>query len=452
MKKNDIIEIEITALSSECSGIGKKDGMVIFVPFSAIGDKLKVRILKVNKTYAYAKIEEIIAPSPDRITPDCPVYSKCGGCSLRHISYEAELAAKQRFVHDAFTRIGGLSPQFLPIIANDEIYGYRNKLQMPIGTDYDGNLTAGFYAFHSHRIIPCKKCLLQPDIFSDIVNEFLKSAQELNSPAYDERTRKGILRHIYLRKGHYSGEIALCIVAAKYTSALKELSEKLCGKFSQINTSVININPEDTNVILGDKEIALQGDGIISDTMCGNKINIAPKAFYQVNTPSAEKLYAAAREFADAKGKTVLDLYCGAGTIGLSMAKEAKKVIGVEIIPEAIENAKHNAQMNKIDNAEFICADAAEASKILYERNLRPDVIIVDPPRKGCGKQATEQIAAFCAPRIVMVSCNAATAARDCAYFKELGYETEKCVAVDMFSRTGHVECVVLLSRRKAYY
>ena len=209
MKKNDIIEIEITALSNECSGIGKKDGMVIFVPFSAIGDKLKVRILKVNKTYAYAKIEEIITPSPDRITPDCPVYSKCGGCSLRHISYKAELAAKQRFIEDAFTRIGGLSPQFLPIIANDEIYGYRNKLQMPIGTDNDGNLTAGFYAFHSHRIIPCEKCLLQPDIFSDIVNEFLKAAQELNISAYDEITRKGILRHIYLRKGHYSGETAL---------------------------------------------------------------------------------------------------------------------------------------------------------------------------------------------------------------------------------------------------
>lgn len=449
MKKNDIVEIEITALSSECSGIGKKDGMVIFVPFSAIGDKLEVKILKVNKTYCYGKIERIITPSPDRVTPDCPVYTKCGGCSLRHISYEAQLRAKEQFVKDAFTRIGGLSPEFLPIIRNTNINGYRNKLQIPIGTDKDGNLIAGFYAFHSHRIVPCEKCLLQPDIFSKITADFLKISTGLNLTAYDETTHKGILRHLYLRKGYYSGEICLCIVVAKNVPEIKILSDRLLEKYPEIVSSVINVNNRDTNVILGDEEIVLTSKNYICDIMCKNAVNIAPKAFYQVNTPCAEQLYSSACDFAEPKGKTVLDLYCGAGTIGLSMARTAKKIIGVEIVPEAIENAKQNALANGITNCEFICADAAEAARILHSRNLRPDVIMVDPPRKGCGRDACEQIAAFSAPRIVMVSCNAATAARDCAYFAELGYSTDKCVAVDMFSGTNHVETVVQLVRKK---
>ncbi len=447
MKKNDIVEIEITALSSECSGIGKKDGMVIFVPFSAIGDKLEVKILKVNKTYCYGKIERIITPSPDRVTPDCPVYTKCGGCSLRHISYEAQLRAKEQFVKDAFTRIGGLSPEFLPIIRNTNINGYRNKLQIPIGTDKDGNLIAGFYAFHSHRIVPCEKCLLQPDIFLKITADFLKISTGLNLTAYDETTHKGILRHLYLRKGYYSGEICLCIVVAKNVPEIKILSDRLLEKYPEIVSSVINVNNRDTNVILGDEEIVLTSKNYICDIMCKNAVNIAPKAFYQVNTPCAEQLYSSACDFAEPKGKTVLDLYCGAGTIGLSMARTAKKIIGVEIVPEAIENAKQNALANGITNCEFICADAAEAARILHSRNLRPDVIMVDPPRKGCGRDACEQIAAFSAPRIVMVSCNAATAARDCACFAELGYSTDKCVAVDMFSGTNHVETVVLLSK-----
>ena len=449
MKKNDIVEIEITALSSECSGIGKKDGMVIFVPFSAIGDKLEVKILKVNKTYCYGKIERIITPSPDRVTPDCPVYTRCGGCSLRHISYEAQLRAKEQFVKDAFTRIGGLSPEFLPIIRNTNINGYRNKLQIPIGTDKDGNLIAGFYAFHSHRIVPCEQCLLQPDIFSKITADFLEISTGLDLTAYDEITHKGILRHLYLRKGYYSGEICLCIVVAKNVPEIKILSDRLLEKYPEIVSSVINVNNRDTNVILGDEEIVLTSKNYICDIMCKNAVNIAPKAFYQVNTPCAEQLYSSACDFAEPKGKTVLDLYCGAGTIGLSMARTAKKIIGVEIVPEAIENAKQNALANGITNCEFICADATEAARILHSRSLRPDVIMVDPPRKGCGRDACEQIAAFSAPRIVMVSCNAATAARDCACFAELGYSTDKCVAVDMFSGTNHVETVVLLSHKK---
>lgn len=453
IKKNDIIESEIYSLTNECYGVGKADGMVIFVPFSAIGDKLRIRILKVNKTYAYGKIEEIITPSPDRITPDCAVFGKCGGCSLRHISYEAELRAKEQSVKDAFTRIGSLSPEFLPIIPNGNVDGYRNKLQMPIGKGKGGDITSGFYAFHSHRIVPCESCLLQPGIFSDIVRRFTELSRQENIPPYDEERGKGVLRHIYLRRGHYSHEICLCIIATRKMREFYGIAEKLALEFPDIKSAVLNINPDKTNVILSDKEILLFGDNgraEITDTMCGNTVSIAPKAFYQVNTPAAERLYAEARKFAEPDGKTVLDLYCGAGTIGLSMARQAKKIIGVEIIPEAVENARANAAANKVENAEFICADAAKAAKILLDRGLKPDVVIVDPPRKGCGEQACEYIARFGAQRIVMVSCNPATAARDCKYLEELGYRTEKVRAADMFSRTGHVECVVLLINRNS--
>lgn len=450
MKKNDIIELEITSLTNECSGVGKANGMVVFVPFSAIGDKLEVRILKVNKTYCYGKIEKIIVPSPDRVTPDCSIYGKCGGCSLRHISYEAELAAKARFVTDAFTRIGGLNPEFLPIVPNENLYGYRNKLQMPVGVDKEGNVISGFYATHSHRIVPCDNCLLQPEIFKGVVDRIKEIAKELRISVYNEETGKGNLRHIYLRKGHYSGEICLCLVVKNNEKKLKPLIDTITAEYKEIVSAVINVNPKDTNVILGEEEILVYGKREITDTMCGNKISIAPKAFYQVNTPAAEKLYEKARDFAEPNGKIVLDLYCGAGTIGLSTAKQAKKIIGVEIIPEAIENAKKNAKANGIENAEFICADAGEAAKILLEKGLKPDVVIVDPPRKGCGEEAVTCIAEFGAERIVMVSCNAATAARDCAYFDKLGYKTEKVVPVDMFSRTAHVECVCLMTRTKA--
>ncbi len=450
MNKNDIIELEITSLTNECFGVGKADGMVIFVPFSAIGDKLRVRIVKNKKTYCYGRIEEILTPSPDRITPDCPLYGKCGGCSLRHISYNAELKAKERFVRDSFERIGGLDVDILPIVANDNQHGYRNKLQMPIGQGKDGGIVSGFYATHSHRIVPCDSCLLQPELFKEIVAAVKAEVVLLGIAPYNEETKKGILRHIYIRKGHYSGETCLCLVATKNDKRFRAVADKLIQRFDEIKSVVLNINRKDTNVILCEEEILLYGTAEITDTMCGNKISIAPKAFYQVNTPAAEKLYSIAKEFAQPEGKVVLDLYCGAGTIGLSMAKEAKQLIGVEIIPEAIENAKKNAKANNIENAEFICADADKAVKILLDKGLTPDVVIVDPPRKGCGEEAVEYIAKFGAERIVMVSCNSATAARDCAYFRKYMYKAEKVVPVDMFSRTGHCETIVLLSKLNA--
>lgn len=447
LKKNDIRELTVTGFTADGYGVGRIDGMVIFLPFSAIGDRLKVRILKVKKNLAYAKIEEIITPSPDRITPDCPLFTKCGGCSLRHISYEAELKIKENTVRDAFTNIGKIDAPMLPIIPNENITGYRNKLQMPMGISKDGDIVAGFYAFHTHRIVPCDNCLLQPEIFSLIVNEVKKEAKALDIEVYNEENHTGILRHIYLRKGHYSGEIMLCIVAARNDKRIAQLINKVCEKFPEIKTGLININSQKTNVILGQQEIYVKGDGKIYDIMCKNKVEISPKAFYQVNTPQAERLYNTALALADAKDKRVLDLYCGAGTITLAAARQAKEAIGVEKIPQAIENAKRNAELNGITNVRFICSDSAEAAKQLHKENKKIDIVIVDPPRKGCSPDAIKEIVRFNPEKIVMISCNPSTAARDCALLKEQGYITNSYTPVDLFSRTGHVECVVMLSK-----
>ncbi len=449
LKKNDIITLDIYALTTLGSGIGRsEDGMAVFVPFTACGDRIRCRILKVKSDYAYGKAEEILIPSPDRVPQDCPVYGKCGGCSLRHISYAAELRFKEQTVKDAFERIGKLSPEFLPIIENDFHDRYRNKLQMPAGLE-NGDIVFGFYAPHSHRIVPCHDCKLQPEIFAKIIDAVSELCAECGIFPYENNAKIGGLRHIYLRKGHYSGEICLCFVAAKDSPAYKTAALRLAEKFEQIKSVVLNINPDDTNVILGEKQRVLYGKAEISDTICGRTVSLSPKAFYQVNTLAAEKIYKQAEEFARPDGKILLDLYCGAGTIGLSMAHKVKRLIGVEIVPDAVENARKNAAANGITNAEFICADAAAAAKELNARGVRPDVIIIDPPRGGCGQSACEQIAAFGSERIVMISCNPATAARDCAYFKELGYITEKVRAADMFSRTGHVECVVGMARTK---
>ena len=382
------------------------------------------------------------------IKPDCAVFGKCGGCAFRHISYEAESRIKEQNVIDAFTRIGRLSPEFLPIIKNDRTDGYRNKAQYPLGRDKDGKAICGFYAPNSHRIVECGDCLLQPPVFREIVDFIMAYVREKKLSVYDEEQHKGVFRHICIRKGHYSGEINVTLVAKRKTPEFLPLAKALAAAFPAIKGVVLNINPDDTNVILGEKEITLVGSAQITDTMCGNQIEISPKSFYQVNTPMAERLYGAAKTFAEPQGKTVLDLYCGAGTIGLSMAKEAEKVIGVEISEAAVENAKKNAKLNSFENTEFFAGDTGKITAELLEKGICPDVILVDPARRGCDRLALDNIIAFGAPRIVMISCNPATAARDCAYLSENGYDVQKVQPVDLFSRTGHVECVILLSAK----
>lgn len=445
MNKNDMVKLEITGLTNEGSGIGKYEGMAVFVPKTAVGDVIEARIVKVLKSYAYGKIGRIVTPSPDRIENDCPVFGKCGGCVYRHINYQAELAAKERVVRDAFERIGGLHPEFLPICGSKHTERYRNKQQMPFSKTESGEVAAGFFSERTHRVVPVEDCKLQPEIFSEIVGFVKQRCAALKISIYNEQKHEGVLRHVYLRKGNKSGEICAVIIARRNVPEFKKLAAELVKKFPEIKGVVLNINPDRTNVVLGEREVILCGTSDFSDEMCGVRLKISPKSFYQVNTPQAERLYKQAANFAEPKGKLLLDLYCGIGSIGLSMASEAAKIIGAEIVPEAVENARKNALKSGFENAEFLCADAGEAAKKLAESGLRPDVILLDPPRKGCGEETVKECVKMSPERIVMISCNPATAARDCKLFAENGYIIEKVRAFDLFPRTRHIECVVKL-------
>ena len=448
LKKNQIEEAEITAMSSDGNGIAKIDGMVVFVPYTAVGDKLKIRIVKVQKNYSFGIIEEILEPSPDRVDDNCPVYKKCGGCAFRHISYEAELRHKAEFVQSNLRRLGGLDPVMLPITPSPLVQGYRNKAQYPI-REYDGKIEAGFFAKRSHRVISCASCDLQPTFFEQILEYTKQFLEEYHISAYDEQTGKGKVRHLYIRCGEVSGEVMVCLVvnserlphAAEYVEGLL----KVCP---QVVSVVLNINREQNNVILGQKCITLYGKDTIEDTLCDVRFELSPLSFYQVNRQAAEKLYRLAAEMAQFEGNELLiDLYCGAGTIVLSMASKVRELIGVEIVPDAVENAKENAKRCGVENARFICADAKEAAAQLAAENLHPDVIVVDPPRKGCDLEVLQAIAAMAPKRLVMISCNSASLARDCKELEALGYHLEKAAPVDLFPRTTHVETVVLLGR-----
>lgn len=449
LKKNDRINLKIDSCSADGSGIGRYNGMAVFVPATAAGDEITAHIMKVKKNYAFAKIENIIVPSKDRIKPECPVYLKCGGCAFSHISYAAEKKIKAAHIAECLHRIGGVFPETEEIIGGADSR-YRNKAQFPVSVE-NGELRAGFYAPHSHRVVHCPGCLLQPAEFEGILEVFSRYVRENGVSVYDETAHKGLLRHIYLRKGGASGEIMVCAVVNGSCLPVEEkLVEALLKKESAIKSIVLNINTKRTNVILGDRCRTLWGSDYITDILCGLKFRISPLSFYQVNRNQAEKLYNKAAEYAGLTGEeTVLDLYCGAGTIGLSMASAAKEIIGVEIVPQAVEDAKINASENGITNARFICGDAPQAAALLEEQGIRPDVIILDPPRKGCEEALLKTAAQMEPQRIVYVSCDPATLARDCAALKSLGYEAVKAAPVDMFPRTGHVETVVLLSQHR---
>lgn len=448
MKKNDIIKLKIDGISNEGNGVGRYEGMAVFVPFTAIGDEINCRIVKLKKTFAYGIVEDIINPSNDRIEPDCCTYRKCGGCSFRHISYEAELKAKQSFVKDSFERIGKLSVPFDDIVGCKDIYHYRNKAQYPV-CEKNGRLRCGFYSKRSHRIVDNRDCSLQPENFNEIVNFTAELLSEKGFTAYDEESGNGQIRHIYIRHGFNTEEIMLCIVATENSKHFKDISAEISNKFSKIKSIVLNINPNRTNVILGSQNIVLFGKAYITDIMCGNKVRISPHSFYQINTPQAEKLYSIAKEYANLKGdETLLDLYCGIGTIGFSMVESIKKLIGVEIVPDAVENAKLNAELNGIESAEFICGDAGTVANMLIELGETPDIIIADPARKGCDSVSLDAMIKMSPKKIIMVSCNPSTAARDVRYLCDNGYEFTKGQAVDMFPRTTHVETVVMLSHK----
>ena len=448
IKKNDKIELIIESVTSEGSGLGRYNGIAVFVRGTVPGDRIIAHIIKVSKNYAVGIIGEIIEPSPQRIEPDCPVSQKCGGCAFRNMTYEEELRYKLSRVQDAISRIGHIDFQVERIIGADKTNFYRNKAQYPVYIE-NGELTAGFYAYKSHRIIPCRDCRLQPIEFEKGIAAFEKWAKKNNVTSFDEKTGKGLLRHIYFRKAFGTGEIMACAVINANDIPDKEyLVAELRQAFENLKSVVININRKNTNVILGEQTKTVWGSDRISDILLGKRFVISPQSFYQVNHDQCEKLYSVVGEYADLSGsETVVDLYCGAGTIGLTLADKCKELVGIEIEPSAIENAKENAKINGIENASFICADAFEGAREMERRGLKPDLVIVDPPRQGCQKELFDIIENMGASRIVYVSCDSATLARDLAILKEKEYTLQHLTAVDMFPRTPHVECVALLSK-----
>lgn len=447
-EKNKFYTAEITGITSEGNGVCRIDNMAVFVPETAVGDIAEIKIVKILSNYAFGILNKIINPSPDREIRECPVYKKCGGCVFRHISYKAECRAKNDIVKNAFLRIGGLSPVFDDFLSSENPDRYRNKAQYPLAS-LNGKAVCGFYAPRSHRVVPVSDCPLQPVIFSKIVEFILEYVNNRKISVYDEKTGTGILRHIYIRKGYHSNEIMICIVARKDISRqLSSLCREIIKKFSDIKSIVININPDKTNVILGSECITLFGNNCIYDKMCGNDIEISPLSFYQINTPQAEKLYRKAFEYASPDGSEIIaDLYCGAGTIGLSMSEYAKKIIGIEIVTEAVQNAHRNAVKNNISNAEFYCGDAGEIFSKLNKKGCNPDIIIVDPPRKGCSEDTLKTIVSASPEKIIMISCNPATAARDAKILSENGYSADRVCGADLFPATRHVECIILMSR-----
>lgn len=453
LQKNQILTLRIERLSSDGSGVAHSaDGEAVFVPGTAPGDEARVRIVKDCGRYAFGILDELLTPSPDRVSVDCPVAGPCGGCSLRHLDYAAELRAKQESVLDAFRRIGGLEVPVLDILPSPDADRYRNKVQLPVGIDKNGVPCIGFYAGRTHRIVPCPDCKLQPSVLNEIGNALCAFFAQQGIRPYDEQSGKGLVRHIFLRRGAHSGQIMVCLVC---TRAKLPHAEQLCtalrGQFPAISTILLNVNAKSTNVILGSENHILYGPGYIEDTLCGVPVRLGPLSFYQVNTLAAERLYGVAAQYAQlTPDDTLLDLYCGMGTIGLSMAEQCRELIGVEIVPEAIESAKANAaRMGEAVAAKsrFFCADAGQAATQLAAEGLHPDIVMLDPPRKGCDEATLSAVVRMAPHRVVYVSCNPATAARDAAWLEKNGYHTEKVQPVDLFPRTKHCECVLLMSK-----
>ena len=453
LQKNQLLTLRIERLSNDGSGVAhSSEGEAVFVPGTAPGDEAQVRIVKDCGRYAFGILDKLLTPSPDRIPVDCAVAGPCGGCSLRHLDYAAELRAKQESVADAFRRIGGLDVPVLDALPSPEVDRYRNKVQFPVGRDKDGAPCIGFYAGRTHRIVPCPDCKLQPGVLNDIGNTLCAFFAAHGIQPYDEERGKGLVRHIFLRRGAHSGQIMVCLVCTRpKLPHSDELVALLREKFRDIATILINVNAKKTNVILGEESVTLYGPGCIEDTLCGVPVRLGPLSFYQVNTLAAERLYGVAAEYAQLEPDDVLlDLYCGMGTIGLSMANHCRELIGVEIIPEAIDSAKANAaRMGDAVAAKsrFFCADAGEAAVRLAAEGLRPDVIMLDPPRKGCDETTLSAVVQMSPRRVVYVSCNPSTAARDAAWLGQHGYRAEKVQPVDLFPRTKHVECVIALSK-----
>ena len=447
LAKNQEHTVTIEGYGEGGMGVARIDGRVVFVHGALRGEKCRVLILKTLKSVAFAKVLEVIEPSSERITPDCPYFPRCGGCTYRHIRYEEELRLKRQRVQDNLSRIGGSDVTVEEILGARDTLRYRNKAQYPVSKDG----AVGFYRARTHEVIECEHCLLVKPVADAAAEALREYMQSCRVAGYDEKTGRGLVRHLYIRS-NAAGESLVCVLVngdkLPKEDRLVTLLRDACPKCTGI---VLGTNTKKGNVILGDRYRTLWGSDRLEDTLCGKTFRLSVPSFYQVNRVQAERLYAKAIEFAGLTGQeTVLDLYCGAGTITLALSDHAKKVLGAEIVPEAIDDARENAARNGVKNAEFFCGDASDVAKKLARENLRPDVITVDPPRKGLAADVVESIAEMQPGRVVYVSCDSATMARDVKRLADLGYTAQRACAVDMFPRADHVETVVLLSHKKA--
>ncbi len=446
LKKNEEYQGVITGYTSDGDGVCRIGDKVVFIPNTVVHDKCTFKVLKVTKNVSFGRLVNIITPSPDRIEPICDISEKCGGCSYFHMSYEEELRAKQEKVVSAFRKIARINLEEVEVIGSEKVLEYRNKAQYPVGQD-GLDMIFGFYRKNSNDIVPCTRCHILPEISDKITKATCEILERLGIRPYDKVQKTGVIRHIYVRISDVTGQILLTIIATrnlmKYAS---EITEELVEKFPMLCGIVVNVNRDTTNKVLGDKYFTLYGNDYMEDELCGNKFKISPAAFYQVNRSQAEKLYQCAIDFTDLKGsETVVELFCGAGTISLALAKHASEVYGIEIVNRAVQNAKDNAKLNNIENVSFICADATQGAQMIIEEDIVPDVVVVDPPRKGLDVTAIDAICEMSPKKIVYVSCDPATLARDVAILTEKGYTLEKYKAFDLFPRTHHVETVVSL-------
>lgn len=450
VEKNEYYDVKIEGLTHDGLGVAKIDGFPIFVTNALVGEEVNLKITLVKKTYAFGRAVDIFVTSPNRVTPPCKIYKQCGGCQIQHLDYQGQLQMKQDTVVNQFKRIGHLeNANILLTIGMEEPWRYRNKTQVPFGLN-QGDVVAGFYQKRSHEIIDMRHCLIQTDISDEIIHEMRDICRQFKIAPYNEQNNTGILRHVIVRVGFKTDEVMVILVTRKEKIInLDRVVDRLTEKFPQIKVIAQNINPDITNAILGEKTNIIYGEAYIYDEMNGIRFAISPRSFYQVNPIQTETLYSKAVEFAQLTGEEVVfDAYCGIGTITLFLAQHAKKVYGVEIIPEAIEDAKMNAKLNGFENAEFAVGKSEDVIPAWIKEGIKPDVIVVDPPRKGCDKTLLDTMIEAAPKRIVYVSCDSATLARDVKILIEGGYKLEVAQPVDMFPQTSHVETVVWLERK----
>ncbi len=453
MKKNDLLQIKIEAMGNAGEGIGKIDGYPLFVKDALPGDLAEVRVTKVKKTYAFARLERLLEASPERTEPRCPLHRRCGGCQIQALSYEKQLEYKEQKVREDLIRIGGFAdPPVFPVLGMDEPYHYRNKAQFPFGRNREGRIVTGFYAGRTHTIVPGTDCAIGVPENKQILELILDFIEKHGIAPYDETTGKGLLRHALIRKGFATGELMVCLVInGRSFPHVEELADRLF-EIPGMTSFSLNVNQKNTNVILGEEVIPVRGQTYITDRIGGVSYQISPLSFYQVNPVQTEKLYRTALEYAGLTGgETVWELYCGIGTISLFLARGAGQVYGVEVVPQAVEDARRNADLNGITNVVFYLGKAEEVLPEKYEKDgIRADVIVVDPPRKGCDSACLETMLRMEPERIVYVSCDPATLARDLKILCADGrYELSKVQPVDMFPHTAGIENVAQLFRRK---